>query len=258
MIIPEFHFFQVKREPFLGDAMELDEPFLGVAPESFNAVDVDLAIAKVPAMVKVDMPVPTEHERIIAFELVRVNNTSTSDHLDRQVKQCLSLDILNGLHMDKSIPLEDAEHGDLIGRPAPAFSFALASEVGLVQFDRPIHPLRGRNTMPDRLPDDLDGFKGRGITQADLLSDPAGRDLQFKELDDPQPLLMADLDTIDPAVAEVMKGVLTSLATVSFTQQPVDFIAVTPAAKNVALFPAEFTQIQPGTVFTFDDELKGF
>ena len=257
MIIPKLHFFQVKREPFLGDAMELDEPFLGVAPEALNAVDVDLAIAKVFAMVKVDMPVATEHERIIALELVGVNNAPASDHFDRQVKQGLSFDVLNSLHMDTPVPLEDTEYGDLVSRPASTFSLALASEVGFVHLNRPVHPFRRFNRIPDRLPDDLDGLEGRGITQTDLLSDPAGRDLQFKELDDPQPLFRADLNAINPTVTEIVKGVLTPLTSIPFTQQPIDFIAVTPAAKNMPFFPAEFTQVQPGTIFTFDDELKG-
>jgi hypothetical protein len=256
MIIPELHFFQVKREPFLGDAMELDEPLFGVTPEAFDAIDVDLAIAKVFAMVKIDMPIATEHERIIALELIRVNNAATPDHLDRQIKQSFSFDIFDSLHMDKPVPLEDTKHRDLVGCPASTFALAPSAKVGFIQFNRPVHPFRRRNTMPNCLPDDLDSFKGCGITQTDLLSDPSGRNLQFKELDDPQPLLMADLNAIDPTVTEVMEGILTPLATVPFAQQPIDFIAVTSAAKNMPFFPAESTQIQPGTVFTFDDELK--
>jgi hypothetical protein len=258
MIIPELHFFQVKREPFLGDAMELDEPLFGVAPEALNAVDVDLAVAKMFTVVKIDMPVATEHKGIIAFEFVRVNNAPAPNHLDGQVKQGFGFDVLNSLHMDTAVSLEDAEYWNLIKGPASTFPLALASKVGLVQFDCPVHPLRGFNAMPNCLPNDLDGFESRGITQTDLLSDLASRDLQFKELDDPQPFLMANLDTVNPTVTEVMEGVLTPLATVPFAQQPVDFIAVTPAAKNMPFFPAKFTQAQPGTVFTFDDELKGF
>lgn len=258
MIIPKLHFFQVKREPFLGDAMELDEPLFGVAPEALNAVDVNLPIAKMLAMVKINMPVATEHERIIAFKFVRVNNAPAPDHFDRQIEQGLGFDVLNSLYMDTTVPLEDAEYWDLITGPTSAFPLALAPKVGLVQFNCPVHPFRRYDTMPDRLPDDLDGFKRRWITQANLLSDPASRDLQFKELDDPQPFFMADLDTVYPTITEVMEGILAPLATVLFAQQPVDFITVTPAAKNMPFFPAEFTQVQPGTVFAFDDELKGF
>ena len=258
MIIPELHFFQIKRKPFLGDTMELDDALLGVTPEALNAVDVDLSIAKMLAMVDIDMPVTAEHQRIITFELVRVNDAATPDHLDRQVEQSFSFDILNSLHMDTTVSLEDTEYRNLIGCPTTAFAFAPTSKVGLVQFNSPVHPVRRFNAMPNRLPDGLDGFQSRGITQTNLLSNPASGDFQFKELDDPQPLLRADFDIVDPAVTEVMEGVLTPLATVSFAQQPVDFIAITSAAKNMPFFPAEFTQIQPGTVFTFDDELKGF
>ena len=258
MIIPKFHFFQVKREPFLGDAMELDNAFFGITPESFNAIDIDFPVAKMLTMVNVDMPVTTEHERIIALELVRVNDTTTPDHLDRQIEQGFSSDVLNGLHMDATVSLEDAEYRNLISRPTAAFAFASAPKVGLVQFDRPVHPVRRFNAMPNSLPEDLEGLEGRRIAQSNLNGDLTGRYLQFKELDDPQPLLRTDFDTIDPTVTEVMEGILTPLATIPFAKQPIDFIAVTPAAKNMPLFPAEFTQIQPGTVFTFDDELKGF
>ena len=254
MIIPKLHFFQVKREPFLGDAMEFDDAFLGVTPESFNAIDVDLPIAKMFAMVKVDMPVTTEHKGIIALELVRVNNATTPNHLDRQIQQRLGLDV----HMDTAVPLEDAEYGNFVGRSASALAFALTSEIGFIQFDRPVHPIRRFDGIPNRLPNELDGLQSCGITQSNLLGNPTCGNLQFKELDDPQPLLRADLDTIQPTVAEVMEGVLTPRATVPFTKQPINFIAVTPTAKNMPFFPTEFTQVQPGTFFTFYDELKGF
>ena len=243
MIIPKFHFFQVQREPFLGDAVELDEPLLSVTPEPFDAVDGDLAIAKVFAMVKIDMPVATEHERIIAVEFVGVNNAPASDHLDRQVKQCLSLDILDHLHMDKAISLEDTEYGDLIKSPTSSFTFAFAPKVRFIHLNRPVHPIWRHDIMPDGQSNDLNGLKDGRITPADLLGDLAGGDIQFKELDDPQPLFRADLNLVQPPITKVREGVSTPLTTVSFAQQSVDFIAAAPAAKNVPFFPAEFTHV---------------
>jgi len=43
MVVPELHLLQVEREVPLRDAMELHEPLLRVAPEAFEAIDVDLA-----------------------------------------------------------------------------------------------------------------------------------------------------------------------------------------------------------------------
>lgn len=258
MIISKFHFFQVKREPFFGDTMKFNNAFFGITPKALNAIDVNFAVTKMLPMVNVDMPVTTEHQSIITFEFVGVNNASAPDHFDGQIKQSLGLDVFNSLHMDTAVSLEDAEDGNLVNRPTASFAFAFASKVRFVQFNCPIHPVRGPDTMTNRLPDDLDRLEGRGITQAHLLSNPAGRDFQFKELDDPQPLLGTNFSFTDPTVTEVMEGVVTPLTSVFFTQQPVDFIAITSAAKNMPLFPAEFTQIQSGTVFTFDDELKGF
>ena len=243
MIIPKFHFFQIQREPFFGDAVELNKPFFSIAPEPFDTVDVDLAIAKMFTMVKIDMPVTTEHERIIAFEFVGINNAAAPDHLDRQIKQCLGFNILDHLHMDKAISLEDAEYGNLIKGPASSFTFALAPKVRFIHLNRPVHPIWRYDIMPDGQSNDLNGLKDGRITQADLLSDLAGGDIQFKELDDPQPLFRADLNLVQPSIAKVMEGVVTPLTTIPFTQQSVNFIATAPAAENVPFFPAEFTHV---------------
>lgn len=235
--------------------MELDDTFFGIAPESLNTIDVDLPITKMLAVDNIDMSVPTKHERIIAFELVRLNNAPASDHFNRQVEKRLNFDILSSLDMDTTVSLEDAKYRNLINCAASAFSFTLPPKVRFVQFNRPVHPVRESDTMSNRLPD---GLESRRIAQPNLIGEPAGRYLQFKEFDDSQPLFRADFDTVYPPVTEVMKGVVALLATVSFAYQPVDFIAVASAAKNMPFFPAEFVDIHSGTVFTFDDEIKGF
>lgn len=258
MIISEFHFFQVKREPFFGDAMEFNNSFFSVTPEPFNAVDVNFPIAKMFPMVNIDMPVPTEHQRIVAPEFVSINDAAPSDHFDCQIQKSFGFNIFNYLYMDTAVSLEDTEYGNLIGGTASTFAFAFAPKIRLVDFNGSVHPIRGNRVLPDRPSDKLDSLESRGITQPDLLSNPARGNFQFKELDDPQPFFRADPDFIQPSAAEVMEGILAPLTPVPFLKQSIDFITVTPAAKNMPFFPAEFSQVQSGTVFTFDDELKGF
>ena len=258
MIISKFHFFQVKREPFFGDAMEFDDSFFSVTPESFNTVNINFPVAKMFPMVDVNMPVTTEHQGIIAFEFVGINDAAAPDHFDRQIQQSFGFDILDDLHMDTAVSLEDAEHRNLIGGSTAPFAFALAPKVRFIDFNGSVHPIRGNSILPDGSSNHLNSFESCGITQSDLLSNPARGDFQFKELNDPQPLFRADFNFIQPSIAEVMEGILAPLTSIPFTQQSIDFIALASAAKNMPFFPAELSHVQPGTVFTFDDELKGF
>lgn len=258
MVISEFHFFQVKREPFFGDAVKFDNSFFGVTPESLNAVDVNFAVAKMLSMVNVNMSVTTEHQGVVAFKFIRVNDTTAPDHLDCQVQESFGFNVSDYLHMDTAISLEDTEYRNLIGSPAAAFTFALAPKVRFIDFNDSIHPIGSNGILPNSSADELDSLESCRITQSNLLSNTACRNFQFKELDDPQPLFGADFNFIQPSVTEVVEGISTPLTSIPFAQQPIDFITVTPAAKNMPFFPAEFSQIQPGTVLTFDDELKGF
>ena len=66
MVIPELLLLQVQREQPRGDAVELDETLLRVAPEALDPVDVDLALGKDLPVVQPQVPVATEHEAIIA------------------------------------------------------------------------------------------------------------------------------------------------------------------------------------------------
>ena len=43
VIVAKLHFLKVEREAFWGDAMMFDEPFLGITPKAFQAIDIDLA-----------------------------------------------------------------------------------------------------------------------------------------------------------------------------------------------------------------------
>jgi hypothetical protein len=55
-----------------------------------------------------------------------------------------------------------------------------------------------------------------------------------------------------------MNGVSAAFTAEFSAFQSIDFIAVTSAAENMAIFPAEFPEEQSGPVFCFPYEFKGF
>jgi hypothetical protein len=84
------------------------------------------------------------------------------------------------------------------------------------------------------------------------------RDIEFKELNNPQQFLKWNSALPNPSIRKVMEGVSASFTPIFFAFQTIDFIAVTIAAENMAIFPAEFPEEQSGPVFRFPYEFKGF
>ena len=68
MIIPELQFLEGQGKPLRGDSVVFDDPFLGVAPESFQAVDVNPAAGKVFSVIHPQVSITEEHERIVDKE----------------------------------------------------------------------------------------------------------------------------------------------------------------------------------------------
>ena len=77
MVVSELHLLQVEWEVQLRDAMELHEPLLRLAPEAFQPVDVDLSGGKDLPVVQAQVPIPTEHERIIPVERIEWNHDTS-------------------------------------------------------------------------------------------------------------------------------------------------------------------------------------
>ena len=79
------------------------------------------------------MPVSTEHQGIVASELIGIDNGAVADGLDHPIQQALGRHISNPFDLDDAISLENSEDGDLSGRASPSFALASASEVGFIQ-----------------------------------------------------------------------------------------------------------------------------
>lgn len=115
--------------------MVLDKAFLGKAPEAFQAVDVDFAAGIDPfAVIHLEVPVSAEHKGIVDPELVRVDYASAAHFLDGHAKERFGPYVRDGLHVNKSVPFQDAEDRDLTGGAAAAFAFTFAAEIGFIYF----------------------------------------------------------------------------------------------------------------------------
>lgn len=120
---------------FFGDAVVLDEPFLGPAPESLQAVDVDLAGGENLAVIHFQVPISTEHQAVVTFKLIGIDNGTSADLLDREPQQRFGRHIGNHGNVNNPVPLQDPEDRDLTGRSAATITLALAAKVALIQFD---------------------------------------------------------------------------------------------------------------------------
>ena len=236
--------------------MKLGQSFLGIAPEAFQPIDIDLAGRKAFAMIDPQMPVPTEHQRIVASEFVGINDRASADRLDRPIQQTLGRHIPDHLDLHDPVSLENSEDGDLSSRTTSTFSLASASEVGLIQFDLAVHQQLAIQIGQNRTAQNRDGLEHGGITQPDLLRNLAARELYFKELDDPQPALIRNSQPIDPSAREIVECIIAPLTAIPLARDPVDFSAPTACTENTAIFCTRFFKEQPGSIFRFTDELK--
>jgi hypothetical protein len=218
--------------------MKLNQSLFRETPESLDTIDIDFTRSKVLLMVDLDMTVSTEHKRVVTPELVSIDDASPSHRFDSEVQESFCCDILQNFDLYDPISFENAEHGHFIGGSTASWALSTASEVALVHLDFTTEKLRAiRDMCQDSHTDRVHCFQNSGIAQRQLLCDPPGRELYFKELDDPQPLCAGDVDSIDPATREVMELVATMPATVSFICDFVDVAAATSTAETTVVFP---------------------
>jgi hypothetical protein len=257
MIVPESHLVQVSWKVLFGDSVELGKPFLGVAPEAFQAVNINLACCKSFSMVDSQVAIPAEHQGIVTPELIGVNYRTAPDHFNGLVKQAFGRDVLNHRHLHFSVSLEYTEDRNLTCRSPATLTFSTAAEIGFIEFDLAGGPEIAFSSQQG-LPDKMTPPQDRRIAQANLCGHLVRGDIEFKELDDPQQLFQRYPALSNPSIREVMKGASAAFTAEFSAFQTIDFIAVTNAAENMAIFPAEFPEEQSGPVFCFPYEFKGF
>jgi hypothetical protein len=257
IIIPEFHFFQVEGEFFLGDAVEFYDSFLGEAPESLYPIDIDLAGGKELFVVDFDVAVSTEHEAVVAFEFISIDDTAPANSFHREVAQGVCCDIVDYLDFDHPLALQDTENRYFIVCSSAPFALSSPPETGFVHLNFSTEqrcPLRGSGN--DSFPDYRDRLKDRWITETNLGSDLACRQLKLKELYDPQPVPTGYLNGIEPASRKVMECVSTALTTKPSTTDSIDLMASTSIAETTVVFPTRLCQKSPGSIFSLYKELE--
>ena len=203
-----------------------------------GSIDIGFARSKVLLMVNLDMTVPTEHKRVVALELVSIDDASPSHCFDSEIQEGFRSNIFQYFDLYDSISFKNTEYGHFIGCSTASWALSTASEVALVHLDFTTEKLRAiRGMCQDSRTDRVHCFQNSGVTQPQLFSDPPGRELYFKELDDPQPLCTGNVDGIDPTTCEVVKFVATTPTTVAFISNFVDVAAATSTAETTVVFP---------------------
>jgi hypothetical protein len=257
IVIPEFHFFQVEGEFFLRDAVEFYDSFLGEAPESLHPIDIDLTGGKELFMVDFDMAVAAEHEAVVAFEFIGINDTASANSFHGEVEQAIGGDLGDYLDFDHPLALQDTENRYFIVCSSASFSLSSSTEIRFIHLNLSTEQrctLRG--TGHDRFPDHRDRLEDRWITEAHLGSDLACRQLKLEELYDPQPVPAGYLNGIDPASTKVMEGVSTTFTAKPSATNSIDLVASTSTAETTVVFPTCFYQKTPSTILSLYKELE--
>ena len=115
--------------------MMLNESFLGIAPEAFQAVDVDLAPGEVFAVINLKVPETAEHESIVASEFIGVDDRASLNRFHREIHKGFGSDIPYHLDLHPSIPFEEAKDGDLASGSSHSFTLASSSEIRFIHLN---------------------------------------------------------------------------------------------------------------------------
>ena len=189
-------------------------------------------------MLDFQVRVSTTHESIKASKIIGINDRASADSLNGQVEQSLRTDILENFYPNDAVPFKNPENRNFSGRFSPSIAFSPASEVSFIQFDlssKQVIALSviGCNTHPDR----IDCFEDSRIIEATLLVDLPGRELQFKELNNPKPISATNPKVVNPASGEIMEIVFTQFTSKPFAADSVDLVAATFTAETTVVFP---------------------
>jgi len=214
------------------------QSFFGITPEAFEAVNINLASGKFLMMIDFQVPVSAIHQSIIASEFIGINDGASSDCLNGEVEQSLCTDIRNNFNPNDAVPFKDTENRHFPGSASASVTFSSTPEVCLIQFDLSCKQMIAVGVVScNSHPYYVDCFKDSRIAEVNLLADLPGRELQFKELNNPKPISAANPDFINPSSGEIMKGVFTPFTSQPFACNSVDFVATTSPAETTVVFP---------------------
>ena len=256
MIVSKGHFIQIKGEVLFRDAMEFSQSFFGVAPESFQSVNIHFPIGKSFTMVYSKMIIATEHKGIIATEFIGVYDSPASYHFHRLGQEALGSNIWHDHNAYLAFSLEDTEDRNFASGTSATLSFSATSEVRFIHFHLAVQQLIALGS-PQGLSDKVTCPQNGGITQTRLLGYSVCRNFKFKELYNPEYCFERNPNLANPSSGKVMERISTSFTAVFFASQTINSVVVTTAAKNMAFFPALFSEKKTCPIFSFTYEFEG-
>lgn len=237
VVIPEFEFLEIEREPFRRDAMMLDKAFLGPAPESLETVDVYLAVGEPFPMIDSKVTIAAEHERIVCLIAVGVYDASSADGFNGKAEKGFRTHIGYGFDPDDSLPFKDTEHRDLAGGAPSTLGLSSAAEVALIKFDLAVEEGFGIGRgAQDRITEYHHGPVNGIIRHGELRGNLARRHLKFEQFEDANPVLAAQSRAAQPSSGELGEGVMTPRTTTSTTFQLPQFSTGAPGTNTVSVF----------------------
>ena len=187
--------------------MELDQALFGEGPEAFQSIDVNFSARVSFFMVDSQVAIAAEHQRAIAAEFIGVDDRSTTNRFDRHIQQRGRCDVFDDVDLDHAISLQHAENRDFMGSFPTTLALPFSSEVRFIHFDLAAQKIVAFGSVGhDRLSNHGVRFESREIARADLLGYLAGRDFEFKELEDTELGLGRDFEFIKPAAREVVES----------------------------------------------------
>lgn len=237
--------------------MKLDNSLLRITPKTFQAINIHFALTKPLPMINSQMQIATKYQGIITSKSISINDQPSSNSFDRQVENRLSTDVSKDMHLHPSLSLQDAESRDFVASSSAPSPLASTSKMGLIGLNFYLQKLLLILAISrDGLPKKVKGPKHCRIRKTQLLRSLSGRDLQFKELDQPEPLFGRDFNLINPSSGEVREHILTLAAAVARISDEVQFFVPTTNTETKAIVPIGFLR-NLWTRLSLLEEFKG-
>ena len=135
-------------------------------------------------MIHTQVSISAEHQTVVTFELVGVNNTASADLLGCQPQQGLGGYIRNNRHLNDIVSLQNPSNRNLPGSTSAPFSLAPATEITLIQLNLSVQQSFSiLSLIEDRPANSADGPIHCSVRHAHLQRHFPNGHFQFKELD---------------------------------------------------------------------------
>ena len=248
MIIPKLQLFEVERKPLGRDPMVFHQALLSVAPEPFQAIDVDPSTGETCAVIDLEVAVAAEDEGIVDLEPIGVDDAPTTHLRDGQAQHRLGLNVGQDLQQDPTVSFQDPEDGNLAGGSPSTPPLASPPEVGFVHLHLSSQECCSSvlGVSHDGQTQGRDGLVRGVVSDFELSGHLARGDFELKELEQTEPLWSGERAAIDPASAEIVEGVMATSAASAAVGQAVESSTLTPGTRSLMVFPAKSQQESSG------------